>query len=75
MDEATILRIFGEPSWSSHKIEEAARGKVIGSCADTPEIELAFWLNLARDRAARHGHLIEEAEKNVLEQARRGEFG
>lgn len=75
MDEATILRVFNAPPWNTGRLNEAARGEVIGSCADTPDVLFAFWLNLARDQAVRYGKTIEEAEQEVLQQARSGVFG
>jgi len=75
MDEEIILRVLSEPAWSSKKLLEAARGEPIGSCNDTPDVLFAFWLNLARDQASRHGLTVEQAEQEVIEQAKRGDFG
>ncbi|MEI8232368.1 MAG: hypothetical protein WCG44_01355 [bacterium] len=74
MDEALILKVLQEPPWSIAKLDEASRGKVNGSCADTPEIEFAYWLNLVRVTARAHGQTVEAAENEVIEQARNGEF-
>ncbi len=75
MDEALIRQILARPRWSDKKLEEAARGKAIGSCADTPDIELQFWVELARGEAERNGISPEPAIEQLVRQALQGNFG
>lgn len=69
-----IKHVLSLPRWSGIKIEEAARGKAIGSCADTPEVEFQFWIELARDRAENEKLLDAEID-DLIVRALNGEFG
>ena len=75
MDEATILRVMNESPWSLKKLNDAARGLPIGSCDDPSDVQFAFWLNMARCGSFEYGESIEDAVNEIIEQARKGEFG
>ena len=70
-----IKHILSLSRWSDTKLEEAARGKVIGSCADDPEVEFKFWVELARDKADREKLSADTEIDGLIVQALRGEFG
>ncbi|EKD80235.1 MAG: hypothetical protein ACD_40C00169G0005 [uncultured bacterium] len=69
-----IGEILQRPRWSPKELDEAARGKAIGSCADTPDIDLQFWVEIARDRAERNGEDVHAELTNLVSRALRGEF-
>ncbi len=75
MNNKQISEILSSPAWDLAKLDEAARGLVIGSCDDPPEVTLKFWIEMARFEALRDNLPIEPALKKLESQARRGVFG
>lgn len=74
MDEEIILHVIGEPPWSQKKFDEAARGLPNGSCDDPSNVQLKFWLEMARGGFFKWGESIDDAINEVIREAREGYF-
>lgn len=74
MDEATILRVVNEPPWSKKKFDEAARGLPNASCDDPSDVQLKFWLEMARGGYFTWGDTTEDAVNEIIREAREGYF-
>lgn len=70
----SVLNVLKSNPWSPNKLEEAARGLVQGSCDDPPEVQLKFWIEMARDEAGRSGRSAIPAITKLALQALKGEF-
>jgi hypothetical protein len=70
----SLMKVLFSAPWSEKKLEEAARGVVQGSCDDPPDVQLKFWIEIARDEAGRSGESAIPAITKLAIRALRGEF-
>jgi hypothetical protein len=74
MELSLIQEVLARPAWPVEKLDEAARGLVQGSCDDTSDIQLQFWLELAKFNSHGDAQAFEREQQSLIAQALAGVF-